>query len=191
MGQAQTLHPHPAHTCPYASAHLCSSQQALMTWPPTTTANHNHCRRTHTLCKMYQNAQKYTPVQQPAGNHDLVTQLQGAHGADLELPLPRHHLGVDARDDQAGLQGCVGVVGERGTRNSQAYPCLRGRKRLSLRGRKRLPLRGIGALVFGLKDDHARLRSIMVGVGPATLYLPHPPLSFHHALSLLPAPTPP
>ncbi len=43
-------------------------------------------------------------VQQPAGGHDLVTHLGGAHGADLELPLPRHHLSVDAADDQARLQ---------------------------------------------------------------------------------------
>ena len=43
-------------------------------------------------------------VQQPARDHDLVAHLQGPHGADLELPLPRHHLAVDAADDQARLR---------------------------------------------------------------------------------------
>ena len=43
-------------------------------------------------------------VQQPAGGHDLVADLLRAHGADLELPLPGHHLGVNATDDQARLR---------------------------------------------------------------------------------------
>ena len=34
---------------------------------------------------------------------DLVTNLQGPHRANLELPLPRHHLSIDARDDEACL----------------------------------------------------------------------------------------
>lgn len=42
-------------------------------------------------------------VQQPARAHDLVAHLRGAHRADLELPLPGHHLRVDAADDQARL----------------------------------------------------------------------------------------
>lgn len=42
-------------------------------------------------------------VQQPARGHDLVANLAGAHRADLELPLPRHHLRIDAADDQARL----------------------------------------------------------------------------------------
>ena len=43
------------------------------------------------------------PVQQPAGHHDLVPYLQGPHRANLELPLPRHHLSVDAADNEARL----------------------------------------------------------------------------------------
>ena len=34
---------------------------------------------------------------------DLVANLQGPHRADLELPLPWHHLSIDARDDEACL----------------------------------------------------------------------------------------
>ena len=33
----------------------------------------------------------------------LVSGLQGSGGANLELPLAGHHLGVDARDDEASL----------------------------------------------------------------------------------------
>ena len=42
-------------------------------------------------------------VQQPAGNHDLIAHVRGAHRANLELPLPGHHLRVDAADQQPGL----------------------------------------------------------------------------------------
>ena len=42
-------------------------------------------------------------VQQPARHHDLVAHVRGAHRADLELPLPGHHLRVDAADQQPGL----------------------------------------------------------------------------------------
>ena len=49
-------------------------------------------------------------VQQPARAHDLVAHLGGAHRTDLELPLPRHHLRVDAADDQARLHRSHGTL---------------------------------------------------------------------------------
>ena len=42
-------------------------------------------------------------VQQVASQVHLVPHLQGPHRANLELPLPWHHLSVDTRDDQARL----------------------------------------------------------------------------------------
>ena len=48
-------------------------------------------------------------VQQPAGDPQLVGHLERAERADLELPLARHDLGVDARDGQAGGQAGVEV----------------------------------------------------------------------------------
>ena len=43
-------------------------------------------------------------VQQPAGHHDLIAHVGGAYRADLELPLPGHHLRIDAADQQPSLQ---------------------------------------------------------------------------------------
>merc|ERR1719331_289226 len=54
-------------------------------------------------------------VQQPAGDHHLVAHLQGAHGADLVLPLPRHDLRVDPRDPEPGLDAGVEVGLREGT----------------------------------------------------------------------------
>jgi hypothetical protein len=48
-------------------------------------------------------------VQQPAGEHDMVADFQGASGADLKLPLAGHDLGVDAADLQPGLDAGVHV----------------------------------------------------------------------------------
>jgi hypothetical protein len=45
-----------------------------------------------------------SPVEEPPGHMDVVADLQGAGGANLELPLARHHLCVDARDPQPSLQ---------------------------------------------------------------------------------------
>lgn len=55
------------------------------------------------------------PVQQPAGQVDLITQLQGANGANLVLPLTRHHLGVDTGDVQASLHAGLQVGLSQGT----------------------------------------------------------------------------
>lgn len=46
-------------------------------------------------------------VKQPTSNHDLVTSLQGTSGANLELPLTRHDLSIDARDDETSLNAGV------------------------------------------------------------------------------------
>lgn len=46
-------------------------------------------------------------VQKPASNHDLVTSFKRPSGANLELPLTRHHLGVDARDGEPSLDAGV------------------------------------------------------------------------------------
>src|SRR5690606_30764080 len=48
-------------------------------------------------------------VQQPSGDPHVVADLDDAGGADLELPLTHHHLGVDAGDLQAGLEAGVEV----------------------------------------------------------------------------------
>jgi hypothetical protein len=45
-----------------------------------------------------------SPVEEPPGHVDVVADLEGAGGANLELPLARHHLCVDARDPQPSLQ---------------------------------------------------------------------------------------
>ena len=42
-------------------------------------------------------------VEQPAGQPELVGDLERAERADLELPLAGHDLGVDARDREAGI----------------------------------------------------------------------------------------
>lgn len=42
-------------------------------------------------------------MEQVAGKVDLVPHLQGPHRPNLELPLPWHHLSIDARDDQSRL----------------------------------------------------------------------------------------
>ena len=49
-------------------------------------------------------------VQQPAGDPQLVGDLERAERADLELPLADHHLGVDAADRQAGGEAVVEVL---------------------------------------------------------------------------------
>ena len=48
-------------------------------------------------------------VEQPAGHPQLVGDLRRADGADLELPLAGHDLGVDARDVEAGGEAGVEV----------------------------------------------------------------------------------
>jgi hypothetical protein len=48
-------------------------------------------------------------VEQPAGDPHVVAHLDDAGGADLELPLAHHHLGVDAGELQAGLEAGVHV----------------------------------------------------------------------------------
>src|SRR5690606_10069526 len=48
-------------------------------------------------------------VQQPAGDPDLVGHVDRPEGADLELPLPHHHLGVGPRDGDAGVHARLGV----------------------------------------------------------------------------------
>ena len=48
-------------------------------------------------------------VEQPAGDPQLVGDLRRGHGADLELPLAGHDLGVDAGEVEAGLQAGVEV----------------------------------------------------------------------------------
>ena len=48
-------------------------------------------------------------MQEPAGQVDLIPELQGADGADLVLPLTGEHLRVDARDVEAGLHACLQV----------------------------------------------------------------------------------
>ena len=49
------------------------------------------------------------PVQQVAGHPHVIANLNGAHRADLKLPLAQHHLGIGARDGQAGGQAGIGV----------------------------------------------------------------------------------
>jgi len=46
-------------------------------------------------------------VEEPASDHDLVADLEGADGPDLELPLAGHDLGVDSGDDEPGLDAGV------------------------------------------------------------------------------------
>mmetsp|Transcript_11769 Transcript_11769/g.33195 ORF Transcript_11769/g.33195 Transcript_11769/m.33195 type:complete len:410 (+) Transcript_11769:478-1707(+) len=48
-------------------------------------------------------------VEQPPGDHDHITGLQGTGRSNLELPLSRHHLGVNSRDGEAGLDACIHV----------------------------------------------------------------------------------
>ena len=49
------------------------------------------------------------PVEQPAGHPQLVGDVERAQRADLELPLARHDLGVDARDAEAGVEARLEV----------------------------------------------------------------------------------
>ena len=49
-------------------------------------------------------------VQQVASQPDLIADGECVDGADLELPLPRHDLGVGARDVQARLDAPGGVL---------------------------------------------------------------------------------
>ena len=48
-------------------------------------------------------------VEQPAGHPQLVGDVERAQRADLELPLAGHHLGVDARDAEAGVEARLEV----------------------------------------------------------------------------------
>ena len=50
------------------------------------------------------------PVEQPAGDPQLVGDFEQAERADLELPLSGHDLGVDARDRQAGGEAGLEVI---------------------------------------------------------------------------------
>lgn len=47
-------------------------------------------------------------MQQVSGYVDLVAYLQGSDRPNLEFPLPRHDLCIDARDDDASLQKIQG-----------------------------------------------------------------------------------
>ncbi len=49
-------------------------------------------------------------VEQPAGDPEVVGDLQRRDRADLELPLARHDLGVDAGDGEARRQAVVQVL---------------------------------------------------------------------------------
>ena len=49
-------------------------------------------------------------VEQPAGHVQVVADRQRVGGADLELPLAGHDLGVGALDDQAGVDARLGVL---------------------------------------------------------------------------------
>ena len=49
-------------------------------------------------------------VQQPAGDPQLVGDLERRQRADLELPLPDHHLGVEAAVGEPGLDAVVEVL---------------------------------------------------------------------------------
>lgn len=42
--------------------------------------------------------------EEEAGHPKVVTHVDSGAGADLELPLRRHHLGVDAGDGDAGVE---------------------------------------------------------------------------------------
>ena len=48
-------------------------------------------------------------VQQPTGNHHLIPSLQGTGGTNLELPLPGHHLSIDARNNETSLDASIHV----------------------------------------------------------------------------------
>ena len=48
-------------------------------------------------------------VQQPARHPELVGDVERRQRPDLELPLAGHHLGVDARDAEPGLEARVEV----------------------------------------------------------------------------------
>ena len=67
-------------------------------------------------------------VEQPAGHPDLVGGLQRAEGADLELPLAHHHLGVGAGDGEAAVRravaGCPTEAIELIAAGSRARPVL-------------------------------------------------------------------
>ena len=49
-------------------------------------------------------------VQQPAGQPQVVAHRRRANRPDLELPLSRHYLAVDAGNGQAGVQAGVHVL---------------------------------------------------------------------------------
>ena len=49
------------------------------------------------------------PIQQPAGHPNLIGQLDGWKGTDLELPLTDHHLGVGPGNGQAGVDAVLGM----------------------------------------------------------------------------------
>ena len=67
------------------------------------------------------------PNPRPRPPTDLVANLQCAHGPNLELPLPRHHLRVDTADAQARLRGGARAWrrSARGDRLGQGQPRLR------------------------------------------------------------------
>ena len=48
-------------------------------------------------------------VEQPAGDPQLVGDVERAERADLELPLAGHDLGVDAGDAEAGVEARLEV----------------------------------------------------------------------------------
>ena len=48
-------------------------------------------------------------VQQPAGDVQLVADVERAERADLELPLAGHHLGVGAADAEPGVDAGLRV----------------------------------------------------------------------------------
>ena len=50
------------------------------------------------------------PLEEVAGDPDLVTSAARALGEDLEFPLAHHHLGVDALDVKAGVEADLQVL---------------------------------------------------------------------------------
>jgi hypothetical protein len=54
-------------------------------------------------------------VQEPAREPQLISDLRCVHRTDLELPLPGHDLGVDARDLETRLEAHVEVLLHHGT----------------------------------------------------------------------------
>ena len=50
------------------------------------------------------------PVEQPARQPELVSDVERSERTDLELPLAGHHFGVDAGDGEAGVEAVVEVL---------------------------------------------------------------------------------